>query len=681
MSLELTSDHEILCKSFYALETPRDVAKLLDVRYDRLVYHLHKTDSELRYQVFQLPKRAGGAREICAPVTPLKIIQRKLNQVLQSVYPGRAQVHGFVRGKSILSNALCHTNKRVVLKVDLQDFFPTINFGRTRGMFMAHPYNRNASVATVLAQICCFENRLPQGAPTSPIVSNMVCAKMDADLLNLARRVRCTYTRYADDITFSTTRRYFPAFMASFNPLDNRAEVGHELLKIVQKHQFHVNDKKVRLLQAFKRQLVTGLVVNKFPNVTRKYASQIRAMLHAWEKYGLEKAEQHFYEKYYQSHRSPTGKIPSFARVVGGKIEYLGHIRGRMDPVYVRFVTKLHSLVPQKEKGATGNQESLEGGRKSFWFPIKPLDPYQLTLDIEENLGLRLLPHTESDCVDGYLRVLPKIVEVKLCAEDKAQDAKNSRRLCRKVLTIEEESLLRTTFETHVPKELTFQGEFAHVVTRYSPSVGRIVVSYSRDIQKFATGFLVSRRNLLMTAWHVVDPKKLTIEYVEFGKEQVRCKVVYRDESLDVALLELERDIAAWPISIKRSLRMPADRGLHCVTIGFPDEPGYVPRSVPQELSITDITGNYLLKQEVLTLSKPLGSGTSGSPILDKNRSLVGMVMGFPSSEDVSGEATDQDVVRTKWTAAAVSCNDLGPIIQRYEELSAGSTKAPQISD
>lgn len=657
MSLELTNAPEDLHKIFYALETPRDVARLLDVRYERLIYHLHKTKPKLRYTTFKIPKRSGGSREISAPVTPLKIIQRKLNQVLQAVYPGRPQVHGFVNGKSILTNARSHSNKRVVLKVDLQDFFPTINFGRTRGMFIAHPYNRNETVATILAQICCFENKLPQGAPTSPIVSNMVCAKMDADLLKLAKSIRCTYTRYADDLTFSTSKRHFPPLVATFNSTSNRAEVGPELQRIIQEHSFQINEKKIRLLQAHKRQMVTGLVTNKFPNVTRKYMNQIRAMLYAWETYGLQGAEQHYYEKHYRKRRSPTAKISSFAKVIQGKIEFLGHIRGRTNPVFMKFLNQLHALAPHQVKAAATRRN---------WFPIKPLDRYQLTLDIEDNVGIRLLPDTESQDVDGYLKINPNTVSIEMCAEDKAPDTTNLRKLCRRVLTSMEEDLLRKTYETHIPRELTFQGEMGQIVTRYSPSVGRIVVRSSTGDEKSATGFLVSRRNLLLTARHVVDPETLTVEYVEFEKDQVRCKILYLDESFDVALLELEREVTAWPIMIRQPLQMPQGRGMHCVTIGFPDEPGYFPHSVPLELSIRDITTNYLLKHEVLTLDKSLGSGTSGSPILNKNRSLVGMVIGFPSEEVKEEEGMKKNKEKQKWTAAAISCNDLAPIILTY---------------
>jgi hypothetical protein len=446
--------------------------------------------------------------------------------------------------------------------------------------------------------------------------------------------------------------------------------VGPELRQIIEKNLFQINEKKVRLLQAHKRQMVTGLITNRFPNVTRNYMNQVRAMLHAWETYGLQGAEQHFHEKHYRKRRSPSAKIPSFAKVIQGKIEFLGHIRGRANPLYIKFLNQLHSLAPQLVKGADIKLGELHKEQKGHWFHIKPLDRYQLTLDIEDSLGIRLLPDTESQEVDGYLNIYSKTVSIELCAEDKAPDATNSRKFCRRVLTPSEVEVLTNTYETHTPRDLTFQGEMAHIVTRYSPSVGKIVVRYSTGVQKFATGFLVSRRNLLLTAAHVVDPKMLTVEYVEFEKAQVGCKILYLDESLDVALLELEHEMTAWPIKIRQPLQMPKDRGMHCVTIGFPDEPGYVPRSVPVELSITDITGNYILKQEVLTLSRSLGSGTSGSPILNKNRSLVGMVIGFPSEQEEEEEGEkEKSKERHKWTAAAVSCNDLAPIIDKYGAL------------
>src|SRR5690606_8958560 len=132
--------------------------------------------------------------KLSIPTESLKIIQQKLNQVLQLVYKPKLSTHGFVNNRSIVTNADAHIKKkkhRYILNVDIKDFFPSINFGRVRGMFMAPPYNQPEHVATVLAQICCSNNELPQGAPTSPIVSNMICAQMDSQLQQLAKPHRC----------------------------------------------------------------------------------------------------------------------------------------------------------------------------------------------------------------------------------------------------------------------------------------------------------------------------------------------------------------------------------------------------------------------------------------------------------------------------------------------------------
>src|SRR5205814_3311637 len=116
----------------------------------------------------------------------------------------------FIPARSILTNAKPHLRQKFVLNVDLKDFFPTINFGRVRGVLIAKPYCLLPHIATYIARICCRDNALPQGAPTSPIISNMICSRLDRQLLRLARQYRCVYTRYADDLTFSTSMPRFP---------------------------------------------------------------------------------------------------------------------------------------------------------------------------------------------------------------------------------------------------------------------------------------------------------------------------------------------------------------------------------------------------------------------------------------------------------------------------------------
>ncbi|CAD5969374.1 reverse transcriptase domain-containing protein [Planktothrix agardhii] len=350
----LRKEGDELRKEFFLMKIPRDVAQLLEIPYQRLVYHIYIVPLEDRYLTFDIKKKSGGNRNICAPATALKIIQKKLNQVLQFVYKPKPSVHGFVLNKNIATNAKPHAKKRYVLNVDLKDFFPSINFGRVRGLFMALPYGLSSEVATVLAQICCYNNQLPQGAPTSPIVSNMICAKMDSQLQQLAKKLRCTYTRYADDITFSTTLPKFPKELAYFIEIENQQKLilGDDLLSIIKENNFEVNERKIRLQSKDSHQEVTGLTVNQFVNIDRNYIRQVRAMLHAWEKFGLEDAEREHQEKYYSKYKSPYKVIPNFKHILRGKIEYIGMIKGKDDRIYKKYLNhyiKLHKNSQNKK--------------------------------------------------------------------------------------------------------------------------------------------------------------------------------------------------------------------------------------------------------------------------------------------------------------------------------------------
>lgn len=323
--------------AFFRLNTPEDVATLLQVEYRHLTFLLYGKAASSRYTSFGIKKKSGQVRTIQAPCPPLKVLQRRLNEVFQSVYRPGAAVHGFVAHKSVVSNAELHAAQRFVLNLDLKDFFPSIHFGRVRGLLMAKPYERNAKVATVLAQICCFgePSTLPQGAPTSPVVANMICARMDSELRRLAERHRCQYSRYADDITFSTNQRAFPRQLAYGS--QGVTVLGSALSNAIARNWFEVNQSKIRLQTRFERQEVTGLTTNSFVNVSRRYVRQIKAMLHAWNRHGLVAARDEFATRYDSKHRA-SGVSPSFESVLRGKIEFLGMVKGRSDPVYVNLV-------------------------------------------------------------------------------------------------------------------------------------------------------------------------------------------------------------------------------------------------------------------------------------------------------------------------------------------------------
>jgi len=347
---QLKKDIGEATEDFFKLRDGHDLAELLEVPYRVLNYHLYIAPETKKYGHFQIPKRGGGKRDICAPIGPIKILQRKLNSILQNVYKTKPFVHGFLNGRSIITNARLHINKEFVLNIDLLDFFPSINFGRVFGMFKAKPYELPKKVAAMLAKLCCFNNQLPQGAPTSPIVSNMVCARLDGQLGKLARKYDCIYTRYADDITFSTDQPDFPSALeiakTSSIPYKEIAEVGSELTKVIEQNGFFINPRKVWLQPSRSRQQVTGLTVNSFPNVIRKYTNQIRAMLHAWEKYELELAEKEFLKKYDKKHRRAIGPPGIFKKVVRGKLNFLKAVRSSKNPQYLRLCKKLAEVDP-----------------------------------------------------------------------------------------------------------------------------------------------------------------------------------------------------------------------------------------------------------------------------------------------------------------------------------------------
>jgi RNA-directed DNA polymerase len=334
---------------FNNLETVEDLAILLEVKLDLLVYYAHGAPDAKKYCTFQIKKRSSGLREISAPIGGLKLIQQKLNCVLSSVYKvkhDKPSAHGFLHDRSIVTNAKVHCNKRWLLNLDLLDFFPSIHYGRIRGMFMSPWYKLPAEVAELLANLCCFKGVLPQGAPTSPIISNIICGEMDDELFGLAKHRRCHYTRYADDITFSTSNLVFPPELATIDTYE-QVRLGAELLKIIDDNGFRVNLHKLRLQRSDQHQEVTGLITNnEKPNVSQPYMRQIRAMLHAWEKYGLENAEQEFLSEHDTKYRLAEKGAPHFPQVLRGKIEFLGMVRGKNDRIYQRYCRQLSALDP-----------------------------------------------------------------------------------------------------------------------------------------------------------------------------------------------------------------------------------------------------------------------------------------------------------------------------------------------
>jgi hypothetical protein len=239
-----------LLKSLKEAASLNDVAAILGYKPSALAYIVYKLPVEQTYKKFTIPRSGGGERDICAPNGRLKTLQRRLANVLYACRDEidaasglRPMSHGFRRKHSIITNARRHKRRRYVLNLDLKDFFPTFNFGRVRGFFIhSNSFKLNDKVATIIAQIACFENALPQGSPCSPIIADLIAHLLDVRLVGLPKQHNLTYSRYADDLTFSTSHRDFPAAIAApVAPESPQWELGSDLLTAIEKAGFAAN--------------------------------------------------------------------------------------------------------------------------------------------------------------------------------------------------------------------------------------------------------------------------------------------------------------------------------------------------------------------------------------------------------------------------------------------------------
>jgi len=272
-----------------------------------------RSDEPPHYAAFAVPKRSGGYRVLYAPKPRLKEAQRWTDGEILARVPARRAAHGFVPGRSILTNAAQHAHQEIVITLDLEDFFPSVTYRRVRGLFQALGYGQEAAIA--LAMLCTVKpaekvqkflggirhRMLPQGAPTSPAIANLVCRRLDARLSGLAERFGCAYTRYADDLTFSGDET-FERSLKRFLPL---------LYRIIKNEGFRVNAKKAHFARRGARQRVTGLVVNNGPSVPRRYRRRLRAILHNARQTGLQAQNRENHPRFAESLRGRTEFVRS----------------------------------------------------------------------------------------------------------------------------------------------------------------------------------------------------------------------------------------------------------------------------------------------------------------------------------------------------------------------------------
>lgn len=275
-----------------SMDSPAQLAEALrisvaDLRW--LAFH-RDAATHIHYYRFSIPKKDGTQRSIWAPLPKLKNAQRWILRHIVEKLPVHAAAHGFVPLRCTVTNARVHTHSQVIIKMDLKNFFPTITFPRVKGVFRKAGYNEQVSI--LLAALCTESPRkkiehegktyyialgprcLPQGAPTSPAVTNTLCLSMDRRISALAYKNGWRYTRYADDITLS-----FPAISRKF---PKTGSISGLVKRIVTDEGFEINSRKTRFARPVSRQKVTGLVVNDrhAPRVPRNIKRRIRAAIH-----------------------------------------------------------------------------------------------------------------------------------------------------------------------------------------------------------------------------------------------------------------------------------------------------------------------------------------------------------------------------------------------------------------
>jgi hypothetical protein len=393
----------VIKKAFSSIQSKEDFLVLLNLvknmRYGEAVipfkmtqlnYHINPKLNSHRYNHFEIRKKTGGYRDICAPCAGLKQIQYCLSSIFQVLYTPHHNAYGFLPEKSIVDNAKVHVGNLYVYNIDLKDFFPSIDQARVWGRLKNPPFCLNEKhnrleVANMIASLCCHEMEverlneqgvfekvrrrvLPQGAPTSPMLTNIICERLDYLLSAVAKRFGLKYSRYADDITFSSMH----------NVYQKDGDFVKELKRIVGEQGFIIKASKTRLQKAGYRQEVTGLIVNDRVNVQKRYGKQLRKWLYYWETYGYERACSYFYPKYLEDKGHIKKGKPTMANVLAGKLEYLKMVKGNDNSTYLKLKERFEKLTQQESSNIVRStldmwgKEGIEKAMKFYYGRVAP---------------------------------------------------------------------------------------------------------------------------------------------------------------------------------------------------------------------------------------------------------------------------------------------------------------------
>lgn len=348
------------------LHTAADLAKAMKITIGELRFlaFSRKNSKISHYKRFEIPKKTGGYRLISAPMPRLKQAQHWILESILNEVDTHPKAHGCVIGKSIKTNAEPHVNQAVVINQDFQNFFPSITYNRIKGVFLSFGYSHQ--LATIFALLTSepkilditllgedyYAQRgsrfLPQGAPTSPAITNILCRKLDARLDGLAQKLGFTYSRYVDDITFSGGH-------AQFGKITSILKYSK---RIVKEENFKLHPDKLRVMKRNNRQEVTGVVVNEKPNVPKKTLKKFRALLFQIEKDGIE-------GKFWNKKGNVLAQIDGFANFIYQIDPEKGRIyKARVGAILTKYdykteQRKLNPIPKSASKSTRPRQEGL----------------------------------------------------------------------------------------------------------------------------------------------------------------------------------------------------------------------------------------------------------------------------------------------------------------------------------
>lgn len=464
--------------------------KAVPVELKQLTWHANPKLGGKRYIEFKIKKKSGAERSIHAPVRGLKSLQKTLSFVLQCVYEPHRAAMGFVRDRSVVTNAKWHVGSRYVYNIDLKDFFPSVDQTRVWKCLQMRPFNLNKAIspvepshmgweefekervipdefntprkslivannsgtkkekiirqggrslkeedeqpheallrsaskmhsrldiANIIASLCCTKAEverkntagewvkvirrvLPQGAPTSPIMTNIVCQRLDYLLTGVANRLGLKYSRYADDITFSSMH----------NVYQPESEFIKELHRIIAEQGFRINESKTRLQKDGYRKEVTGLLVNEKANVQKRYVKQLRMWLYYWEKYGYKEASALFLKGYGADKGHLKQGHPEMSEVIAGKLNYLKMVKGGDNNLYLKLTQRFGILTinsPDDVKkdflpsGSHYKEKKPHSSNANIRIEINPIDSVGREIILKEKIIINkgtVLPYEET---------------------------------------------------------------------------------------------------------------------------------------------------------------------------------------------------------------------------------------------------------------------------------------------